>query len=321
MKLPVFCSVFAASMRRYVAFRRVGGCSYRKGAMELALFDRFAAGRRLSRPRLTAALAAEYRESMPQVNSKVRYNRMCVLRRFSAFHHLHHPRSEVLRDLNVRRRERNRFILLHEPEVCELMQAADVLRGRRFTPDACRCLLGLLYGCGLRIGEALALRLEDIDKAGGALLVRRGKFGKSRQLPLSASAHAAVRRHLQGLAPRADGCTPLFGAPHLQPLSYSAVYRAFRRLLEHTGMRARLGPVRLHDLRHSFATAVLRRAVQAGDDPAAVLPRLAVFMGHVMLRSTQLYLHADGAALAEAGSRFRRAFLSESATPPPRRLP
>ena len=187
MKTPVFHSVFATSMYRFVAFRRAGGCAYRNGARDLAVFDRFISGRHLLQPLLTAELFAEYRGSMPQVNAKTRYTRLCVVRHFSAFHHLEHPQSERMHELGVRSVNRVRFILLREGEVGELMQATPVLHTRHWNPATARCLIGLLYGCGLRISEALALRLADVDTAQATLLVRHGKFGKQRCLPLSPS--------------------------------------------------------------------------------------------------------------------------------------
>jgi len=323
MKTPEFSSVFAASLRRFVAFRRVGGCAYANGARDLAIFDHFVSAQGQSQPLLSSALFAQYRTSMPQVNAKTRYTRLCVVRHFSAFHHLEYPQSEVLHELGVRTVDKVRFILLSESEVSELLQATPALRGRRWSPDTARCLIGLLYSCGLRISEALALRLSDFDPAQATLFVRRGKFGKQRCLPLSASTQAVLDRYLKDLRlpPRMDADTPLFADSCWRPLSYATVHNAFRYLLAYTGLRTRRGPVRLHDLRHSFASAVLRRTVQAGGDVHAMLPRLATYMGHVMIRSTQVYLHTDAAGLADVGRRFHHAFYTPVSHPQPRSMP
>ncbi len=322
MKTPEFSSVFGESMRRFVDFRRVGGCGYEKGARELAIFDRFVSTQGLLRPLLSVALTGQYRNSMPQVSSKVRYDRMCVVRHFSAFHHLEHPQSAVLHVLGVRKREQVRFILLSESEVCGLMQATTTLHRRLCSPATACCLIGLLYCCGLRISEALALRLADFDAANETLFVRRGKFGKKRCIPLSPSTQAALFCYLKDLRlpPRTDANTPLFADPFRRPLSYAVIQHVFSDLLASTGLRDRLGPVRLHDLRHSFATTVLRRTVQAGGDVNVMLPRLATFMGHVMIRSSQIYLHTDAAALAAACKLFHHAFLNPAPGDQPRSL-
>lgn len=323
MTTPEFRSVFAASMRRFVAFKRVGGSAYGQGARALADFDRFITACGCSQPLLTADLFDRYRGSMPQVKAKVRYNRLCVVRHFSTFHHLEHPRSEPLHELGVRKVETVRFILLSQSEVAELMQATPALRCRDWHPATARCLIGLLYSCGLRISEALALRLADFDAVQATLFVRRGKFGKQRCLPLSPATQAALVRYLHGLRlpPRVDAGTPLFADRHRRPLAYTMVYKAFARLLTQTGLRGRRGPVRLHDLRHSFASTVLRRTVQADRDVHAMLPRLATYLGHVTIRSSQVYLHTDAAGLADAGRRFHHAFHTPVSHPQSRNLP
>ncbi len=93
MKMPCFTSVFADSIRRYIDFRQSCGCIYRQGAYELACFDRFAAASGLDSPLITAGLAGDFLAGMSQAIRKTRYNRMCVLRLFSAFHHLQWPET------------------------------------------------------------------------------------------------------------------------------------------------------------------------------------------------------------------------------------
>lgn len=310
MKSPCFTSIFADSMDNFVAFKRTCGCAYKQGAHELACFDRFASDRRIDEPLISVELAGDYRASMPQVTEKVRYNRMCVLRAFSAFHHLQWPESEVLHELGVRKLERVRFIILSRDEVAELMRATDTLAGLVCGTHAIGCVIGLLYCCGLRIGEALNLTIADFDPDHATLFIRRGKFGKQRTIPLAPSSQAAIAKYLasRSLPSRIDADTALFVDQKNRPLTYACLHPAFGRLVRSTGLDERRGSIRPHDLRHSFATTVLRRTLEEGGDVYAMLPRLATYMGHVSFSSTQIYLHTDPGCLAHAAERFRHAF-------------
>lgn len=312
MKTMIFTSVFADSMNQFVAFKRTGALAYENGVKDLTSFDRFACEQALQEPVITNTLAHRYRGSMAHVTAKTRYNRMCVLRQFSAFHHLRHPNSEILLELGLKKHPCVRFIVLSDREVAELMRATDTLDSVRHYARAMKCLIGLLYCGALRIGEALALNLEDFDAHNATLLVRCGKFRKQRYVPLATSTQAAITDYLASrrLSSRVDAHTPLLADQRNRRLTYKQAYRAFNRLLDGTPLRARHGPVRLHDLRHSFATTVLRQVVQAGGDVYAILPKLATFMGHVSFRSTQIYLHADPGCLALACDRFHNAFFN-----------
>ena len=310
MRGPCFTSIFADSLKNFVAFKRSCGCVFKQGAYDLACFDRFASEHRIDEPLIRVDLAGDYRASMPQVTRKTCYNRMCVLRAFSAFHHLREPRSEVLYELGVRKLERIRFIILSADEVAELMRATGTLAGLVCGTHSVACVIGLLYCCGLRINEALSLTVADFDPEHGTLFIRCGKFGKQRTIPLAPSSRTAVAKYLSSrrLPSRIDADTALFVDQKNRPLTYACFYPAFKRLVRSTGLDQRRGPVRPHDLRHSFATTALRRTLEEGGDVYAMLPRLATFMGHVSYSSTQIYLHTDPACLAHAAERFHHAF-------------
>jgi integrase len=184
-------------------------------------------------------------------------------------------------------------------EARRFLAACDLLAGVRAHP------IGLVHGValrmllltGLRRGELLALRDEDVDLAVGVATVRHGKFGKSRYVPLAAD--LVQRLHLYRettsraiAAPRP--ASPFFpGAHPQQAIARSTLYKAFRRTLRLAGIKhlgRGQGP-RLHDLRHSFAVLRLLRWYETGADLTVKLPLLATYLGHVGLTSSQVYLH------------------------------
>jgi len=172
-----------------------------------------------------------------------------------------------------------------------------------------RTLLLLLYGAGLRIGEALALRLDDVDLHEACLRVCETKFFKSRVVPLGTDLTGVLTRYLvkrNASYPSAEEA-PLFCFRDGSPLSQSAARSAFRRLRAHAGVRREGGPrrqPRLHDLRHAAAVHRLIAWYRSGADVQALLPKLATYLGHVDLASTQRYLTLTPELLQQASQRF-----------------
>ncbi|MGA0604204.1 tyrosine recombinase XerC [Caulobacter sp. KR2-114] len=148
-------------------------------------------------------------------------------------------------------------------------------------------VLTLLYGCGLRISEALSLTRADAP-LGEALRIT-GKGGKTRLVPLLPAVREAVDAYLRlqpfVLAPD----EPLFRAPRGGPLSPRHVQATVQRLRGRLGLSERATP---HALRHSFATHLLG----AGAD----LRSIQELLGHASLSTTQRYTAVDAAGLLAA---------------------
>jgi integrase/recombinase XerD len=177
-----------------------------------------------------------------------------------------------------------------------------------------RTLLLLLYGAGLRLGEALSLTVADVDLDQAVLCVRGTKFYKTRLVPICADLTFALARHIG-----TDGIdTP--DAPFLRlrigtRVSQSAARNAFRRVRVLAGLAREGGSrrqPRLHDLRHSAAVHRLVAWYRSGEDLQFMLPRLATFLGHINLVGTQRYLTLTPELLDEASTRFERYALGTS---------
>jgi integrase/recombinase XerC len=144
----------------------------------------------------------------------------------------------------------------------------------------------LLYGCGLRISEALGLR-QGQAPLGEAVRIT-GKGGRERVVPVLPVAAAAVERYraLCPWAPRPSG--PLFVGQRGGPLNPRSVQRAVQAARLQLGLPATATP---HALRHSFATHLL----EAGGD----LRTIQELLGHASLATTQVYTGVDQVRLME----------------------
>ncbi len=142
-----------------------------------------------------------------------------------------------------------------------------------------RAILTVLIYQGLRRAELLGLRIGDVDREAMTLLVRRGKGGKSRLLPLATQSAEAVADWLE-FRPAADQST-LFLTRGGNPMSPKDLNRMFRRTVDRSGIQR--DNVTLHTLRHTFATLLLKEGVNV-----RTLQRL---LGHASIETTALYLH------------------------------
>jgi integrase/recombinase XerC len=150
-------------------------------------------------------------------------------------------------------------------------------------------VLTLLYGAGLRIGEALGLRFGQrpvSGQDGGATLTVTGKGNKQRVVPLLPVVVAAIDEYLAACPWRGDGASPLFRGARGGPLSPRLIQLQMQRLRPLLGLPESATP---HALRHSFATHLLA----GGGDLRAIQELL----GHASLSTTQRYTAVDAAAL------------------------
>jgi len=198
-------------------------------------------------------------------------------------------------------------------EIRCLLQAADVCDHSRGTIQVytCRTLIMLLYGAGLRISEALALSLTDVDLSAGVIQIRDSKFYKTRLVPLGLdlvnilTSYAAKR----GREHSAHSHDPFFASRTGSRITLQAADAIFSRMRLRAGVRrsdgGRFQP-RLHDLRHAFAVHRLVSWYRQGADVQRLLPQLATYLGHVHIAATQRYLTMTPELLREASKRFER---------------
>lgn len=144
----------------------------------------------------------------------------------------------------------------------------------------------LLYGCGLRISEALSLTGRDAPL--GEVLRIRGKGGKERIVPVIGVARRAVTRYLDACPFDLEPGQPLFRGTRGGPLNPRLIQKVMEKARMQLGLPATATP---HAMRHSFATHLLN----AGGDLRAIQELL----GHASLSTTQSYTAVDTARLME----------------------
>jgi integrase/recombinase XerD len=189
-------------------------------------------------------------------------------------------RPELIQHLPFGKRRKTLPLVLSPDEVLRLLEAA--------TAGRARLLFQIAYACGLRVSELVRLQVRDIDSARMVIVVRQGKGGKDRLVPLSQRLLEELRRYWKERRPKTWLFPAQRGTGHL---CVDWVQRLCRRLVA----RAALGKrATLHTLRHSYATHLL----EAGVD----LLTLQKILGHSALSTTARYVHLSTRHLQKAPS-------------------
>lgn len=173
---------------------------------------------------------------------------------------------------------------LHETQAMRVLDSTDILPKQDWVAARDRALFTLLYGCGLRIDEALSLNVADLPREG--VIRVTGKGNKQREVPVIAIVEQALTGYLAqtpfGQAPTA----PLFMGERGKRLNQGVAQKAMRDMRSLLGLPETVTP---HALRHSFATHLLQNG--------ANLREIQELLGHASLSTTQRYTEVNAEEL------------------------
>jgi integrase/recombinase XerC len=153
-------------------------------------------------------------------------------------------------------------------------------------------IVRLVLYTGLRVGEIVKLRLNDvvIDERKGIIVVREGKGTKRREVPLNSKARKALNDYFQVRPDVGSDC--LFLGQRNDGIQHKTVQRAVQRF----SIKAGLGDVTPHQLRHTFAKSLI--------DNGVTLDKVAILLGHSSLNTTRIYTTPSNEELGEALGRL-----------------
>jgi integrase/recombinase XerD len=175
-------------------------------------------------------------------------------------------------------------------------------------PVTIRTMVLLYYGAGLRLREATNLSRADVNLIDSVLTIRNTKFGKTRLVPLGMQLCQALIQYDRSRPKGRPADSPFFSTVVGRSVNGRTVARNFRVVCNRAGIRRTdtQEQPRVHDLRHTFAVHRLTAWYQKGADVQRLLQHLSVYLGHVHLQHTQVYLTMTPELLREASQRFER---------------
>jgi integrase len=307
----IFKSSIAGDLYGFLQFKRSLGYRYARAEFTLREFDRFLVASAPKGLSLDQA-ALEWLADKPGRKAVSVSADAAVLRQLFAFLR-RSPDRHVAEPCWPKLPTESTFVphFLSEQDILKLLTLCESLNRPRFRAVLYRALLLVLYCTGIRFGEALRLRIRDVDTRSVVLFVDMFK-GRARWVPFDRSLARELDRYLAArreFAP-ADPDARFFVGGNRTTLPVNTASGTLRALFQLAGMKpakGRIGP-RPYDLRHAFAVQRLSIWCQQGADPHTRLPWLSAYMGHVDIMGTETYLNATPELLNLAASRLRRRY-------------
>jgi len=290
--------MLSREIERYVSLHRAMGFKFRTQESLLRNYARFAGakGDRF----ISSARAIEWAAQAP--SPPQRHNRIATLRRCALNLRAEDARNEVppADIFGTQWFKRRKPHLYTAEQITQLLQVAGQLGPKNsIRPLTYATIFGLLAATGMRISEALQLRLADRTPDG--LLIHATKFKKERLVPLHPSTERALDRYLRERLRISTSDPSFFIATSGRAVPYATVVTVFLSIARRVGLRegpGKRGP-RLHDMRHTFAVRSLERCPTDRESVARHIVGLSTYLGHAHVSDTYWYLQANPTLLRE----------------------
>lgn len=293
---------------RYVALHRSLGRKFAEQDRMLQRFAKYAEA--FGDQHVVVNRLYDWCNTAPTQNAaRVRFD---VVRRFSLYAHSEDQRHQIPPTgvFGQGRRPRPTPHIIEPEQVRAMMQAALNFPSKdQITPHTYHFLFGLLAASGLRISEALALQRDDLVDDG--LIIRNGKFGKQRLIPLQPSTRQALETYLAIRGKLGAVGENLFVRTGGRAPDRARVCKVFIRLARMLGFRGPTGTsgIRLHDLRHSFAVRSLEACPRDREAISHHMAGLSAYLGHADIANTYWYLEATPVLLREIAAAGEQLFM------------
>ena len=299
----------AAKVQDYVQYRRSLGYQLKAAGTELKRFARYAdsIGHRGA---LTVDLALNWARAATSSTGLYQARRLEMVRGLARYLKALEPATQIPPcGLLGRAHHRVQPYIYTEEQIANLIQAArELTPAANLRPHTYATLVGLLAATGLRVGEALQLGREDLDRDRHLLIVRQGKFHKSRLVPLHPSTTDALVKYCE----LRDDHEARLTTPRLlvsaqgRALLPSVVHYTFGTLRDRLTWDRGRRPPRLYDLRHTFACRRILAWYRSGVDVNHAISHLSTYLGHAKVSDTYWYLSGIPELLTIVGDRFER---------------
>ena len=285
-------SVYALHITQFIELKEKLGFKYVTGRYILSQIDMLAAQREETASGFTREFVEKWSERRPNESNRYRYDRIRYLTQLSSY----------LCDLGILSYvprlppfPQSTFVpyIYSQAEIRVLFNACDELRASNADKNSCMismpAMIRLLYCTGIRMGEAIALKNEDVNLDQKHILVRDSKNGKQRIIPIPESLVSVCREYLgyrNLLSSRRTSSNYFFVKANGEGCNLR-VRNWFKKCLDIAGIPY---TARLHDLRHTFAVTSLAHMAESGIDLYASLPILSNYLGHQSIGATNHYV-------------------------------
>lgn len=293
---PKFNSILSNNLYDFLKLKRSLGYKYQSEARMLQRIDEFLVSEQLDKSGLSEDIVLKWSLKRETESQKTHFTRVSVMRQFAVYLNKNGISASLPQQIS-----RSAFSKTFTPYIFTNEQIATLISNADNMPEArgqskiniiFPAVLRLLYCCGLRISEATALRIFDLDLNRGTITIRDSKNDNNRIVPISDSLKIYMIDYFNKIHLIYTDNDFLFPTNFKEQYSPRCIYGYFRKILWQSGIShgGRGSGPRLHDLRHTFAVHSLQNWIIQGKDTYILLPILSAYLGHKNIYATEKYL-------------------------------
>jgi len=302
-----FKSILKNEMASYIEFVKVSLIDYKAYQRTLSDFDSFLFAEGVKEKKLDADLVNRWLDKFTTVKNSTKKGKLTHVRKFAGYlMSLGIPAS--IPELPRIPSDFTPYVFSPD-EITRIFDLVDDLilsRPNSRVAAEFPMLLRILYGCGLRLGEALALTWDDVNLDNGIIVVKSAKNQKQRMVPMSDGLTRILRLYRVSPYYEMGDNGPIFRKNDGNARSTGAYWSVFSRVLCDLGIKnaqtakyGARGPC-IHSLRHTFTLNSLLKAEAEGRTFIETVPFLSTYLGHTGLMQTDVYLKARHELYTEA---------------------
>lgn len=295
MKNYIFKSNFKEDIQNFLNLKRSTGYKYTTSQILIEQFDNFCYSKYQDKNILDETIGLDWAKNRKDESVSSLQNRIVVVREFARYLISLNKTAFVIPTTYIPKKNKYKSYIYTSNELEKIF---DVIDNQKFkctyktSYTVFPVLFRIFYGCGLRISEALNLKVKDVDLQNGIIAVYEAKNGNDRLVPVSDNLKYFMLEYANIMHKNSYSTDYFFYLKNSKtPIIKSTLRFSFARIMKSACIEKnkKINP-RIHDFRHTFAVNCLKKFIKENKDLTVYLPILKTYMGHSKFISTEYYL-------------------------------
>lgn len=295
MKNYIFKSNFKEDIQNFLNLKRSTGYKYTTSQILIEQFDNFCYSKYQDKNILDETIGLDWAKNRKDESVSSLQNRIVVVREFARYLISLNKTAFVIPTTYIPKKNKYKSYIYTSNELEKIF---DVIDNQKFkctyktSYTVFTVLFRIFYGCGLRISEALNLKVKDVDLQNGIIAVYEAKNGNDRLVPVSDNLKYFMLEYANIMHKNSYSTDYFFYLKNSKtPIIKSTLRFSFARIMKSACIEKnkKINP-RIHDFRHTFAVNCLKKFIKENKDLTVYLPILKTYMGHSKFISTEYYL-------------------------------
>ena len=295
MKTYILKSNFKEDIKKFLNLKHSTGYKYTTSQILIEQFDNFCYSNYKEKDILDEEIALSWVKSKKDESASSIQNRIVVVREFAKYLISLNKPAYVIPTTYIPKKNKYKPYIYSNNELEKIFNVIDNQKFKctyKTSYIVFPVLFRIFYGCGLRISEALNLKVKDVDLENGIIAVFESKNNNDRLVPISDKLKAIMLEYTDKMHQNSYNTDYFFYLENSKtPIIKSTLRFSFARIMKSACIEKnkKINP-RIHDFRHTFAVNCLKKFIKENKDLTAYLPILKTYMGHSKFISTEYYL-------------------------------